>query len=294
MELQDRLDELRADGLGVAAISYDPPNVLADFAERRGISFSLLSDDDSATIAAFGLLNTVAEEGLGPNGDDPTVKADVERYVSLLGPSPRIVGTPFPGTFLIDRQGRVTARFFEEFYRERNTTASIMLRLGTNMNPVAGLKGSTAHLEITAHQSDAEIAVGSHLTLALDIDPKPGMHVYAPGADGLGYQVVGLTISPEPFVQLLPLQYPSSEIYHFEPLDEHVPVYQKPFTLIQEVVIEATEEAEKALHGVDVVSLTGRLDYQACDAEICFEPVSIPLSWTLTLSTLDRQRAKRP
>ena len=294
MELQDRLDELRADGLGVAAISYDPPNVLADFAERRGISFSLLSDDDSATIAAFGLLNTVAEEGLGPNGDDPTVKADVERYVSLLGPSPRIVGTPFPGTFLIDRQGRVTARFFEEFYRERNTTASIMLRLGTNMNPVAGLKGSTAHLEITAHQSDAEIAVGSHLTLALDIDPQPGMHVYAPGADGLGYQVVGLTISPEPFVQLLPLQYPSSEIYHFEPLDEHVPVYQKPFTLIQEVVIEATEEAEKALHGVDVVSLTGRLDYQACDAEICFEPVSIPLSWTLTLSTLDRQRAKRP
>ena len=294
MELQDRLDELRADGLGVAAISYDPPNVLADFAERRGISFSLLSDDDSATIAAFGLLNTVAAEGLGPNGDDPTVKADVERYVSLLGPSPRIVGTPFPGTFLIDRQGRVTARFFEEFYRERNTTASIMLRLGTNMNPVAGLKGSTAHLEITAHQSDAEIAVGSHLTLALDIDPQPGMHVYAPGADGLGYQVVGLTISPEPFVQLLPLQYPSSEIYHFEPLDEHVPVYQKPFTLIQEVVIEATEEAEKALHGVDVVSLTGRLDYQACDAEICFEPVSIPLSWTLTLSTLDRQRAKRP
>ena len=294
MELQDRLDELRADGLGVAAISYDPPNVLADFAERRGISFSLLSDDDSATIAAFGLLNTVAEEGLGPNGDDPTVKADVERYVSLLGPSPRIVGTPFPGTFLIDRQGRVTARFFEEFYRERNTTASIMLRLGTNMNPVAGLKGSTAHLEITAHQSDAEISVGSHLTLALDIDPQPGMHVYAPGADGLGYQVVGLTISPEPFVQLLPLQYPSSEIYHFEPLDEHVPVYQKPFTLIQEVVIEATEEAEKALHGVDVVSLTGRLDYQACDAEICFEPVSIPLSWTLTLSTLDRQRAKRP
>jgi peroxiredoxin len=294
VELQDRLDELRADGLGVAAISYDPPDVLADFAERRGISFSLLSDDDSATIAAFGLLNTVAEEGLGPNGDDPTVKADVERYVSLLGPSPRIVGTPFPGTFLIDRQGRVTARFFEEFYRERNTTASIMLRLGTNMNPVAGLKGSTAHLEITAHQSDAEIAVGSHLTLALDIDPKPGMHVYAPGADDLGYQVVGLTISPEPFVQLLPLQYPSSEIYHFEPLDERVPVYQKPFTLIQEVVIEATEEAEEALHGVDVVSLTGRLDYQACDAEICFEPVSIPLSWTLTLSTLDRQRAKRP
>ena len=55
MELQDRLDELDAAGIGVAAISYDPVDVLAEFAERRGITFPLLSDPDSATIEAFGI-----------------------------------------------------------------------------------------------------------------------------------------------------------------------------------------------------------------------------------------------
>ena len=122
MELQDRLEELRARGLGVAAISYDSEAVLADFAQRRGISFPLLSDDDSSVITAFGILNTVAAESQGPNADDPDVVADVRKYVSVVG-SPNIVGTPFPGTFMVDAEGRVSSRFFEEFYRERNTPA---------------------------------------------------------------------------------------------------------------------------------------------------------------------------
>ena len=56
MELQERLEEFRASGLGIVAISYDSEAVLSDFATRRGITFPLLSDDDSATIEAFGVL----------------------------------------------------------------------------------------------------------------------------------------------------------------------------------------------------------------------------------------------
>ena len=67
MELQDRLEELRGRGLAVAAISYDSEAILKDFAERRGITFPLLSDDDSAVITDFGILNTVAAEAIGPN-----------------------------------------------------------------------------------------------------------------------------------------------------------------------------------------------------------------------------------
>ena len=97
MELQSRLEDLRAQGLGVVAISYDSQEVLADFARRRGITFPLLSDDDSSVITAFGILNTVAAEGVGPNRDDPDVVADVGKYVSVFGANPMIVGTPFPG-----------------------------------------------------------------------------------------------------------------------------------------------------------------------------------------------------
>ena len=161
MELQSRLEAIRASGLGVAAISFDSQDVLAAFSERRGITFPLLSDQGSATIKRFGILNTVAEEGLGPNADDPAVQADVNQYVSVFGALPMIVGTPFPGTFIVDPKGRVTSRFFEEFYAERNTASNIMLRLSSGTNPTAGTQGSTAHVLITASQSNPEISAGS-------------------------------------------------------------------------------------------------------------------------------------
>ncbi len=292
MELQDRLEDLRAQGLGVAAISYDTEEVLAAFAERRGVrDVPLLSDDDSAAIRAFGIYNHIAEEGIGPNADDPDVQADVNQYVSVFGANPMIVGTPFPGTFIVDREGRVTSRFFEEFYRERNTAANIMLKLGTPISGIAGSSGETAHLEISASQSNPDILVGSRFHLALDITPKPKMHVYAPGAEELGYRVIGLELEVPSFLRVLPAEYPASEIYHFEPLDEHVPVYQRPFRLVQEIVVEGDPESAARLAEIDALTLTGRLDYQACDDAVCFNPASVPLTWTLTVSPLDRQRA---
>ena len=101
MELQDQLDALQSQGIGVAAISYDSVEVLADFAERRGITYPILADDDSAVITEFGILNTVAAEGVGENADDPDVQADVAKYVSAFGANQMIVGTPYPGTFML-------------------------------------------------------------------------------------------------------------------------------------------------------------------------------------------------
>ena len=38
------------------------------------------------------------------------------------------------------------------------------------------------------------------------------------------------------------MTYPASEIYHFEPLDERVEVFEQPFQLVQEVTIPMTRE----------------------------------------------------
>ena len=293
MELQDRAEELRGQGLGVAAISYDSEEILSDFAQRRGISFPLLSDDDSAVITEFGILNTVAAEAVGPNKDDPDVVADARQYVSVFGASQMIVGTPFPGTFMLDAQGRVTSRFFEEFYRERNTTANLMLKLGAGLSPIAAIEGSTAHMNITAYPSNPNLTVGTKFSLAVDIEPNEGIHLYAPGAEAMGYRVIGLTIDPVPHIRFEPVEFPASEIYHFEPLDERVPVYQQPFTLLQEAVVSGEPEAEEALKELDAVTLSGTLNYQACDDKLCFDPVAVPLSFTLDVETLDRQRVNR-
>lgn len=69
-----------------------------------------------------------------------------------------------------------------------------------------------------------------------------------------------------------------------------VPVYQKPFTVVQEVILEGTQQAQAALRGKENATLTGTLDYQACDDQQCFSPASGTLSWTLTLKSLIRER----
>ena len=129
VELQGRLEELRMSGIGVAGISYDSQDILADFTSRHGIGFPLLSDVGSATIKQYGILNTVVEEALGPNGADSAVRADLQKYATANEATERHRGIPFPGTFIVDRQGRVTARYFEDYYWERNTVSNVLLRL---------------------------------------------------------------------------------------------------------------------------------------------------------------------
>jgi alkyl hydroperoxide reductase subunit AhpC len=290
VELQSRLDDLARQGLGVAVISYDAPEILAAFARTQQIAFPLLSDADSTTIRRYGILNPLPELALG-GADDPALKAELQRYVSAVGPpSSRMAGMAFPGTFVVDRQGRVTSRFFEESYVERNTISSVMLKLGTAGAPVHALKLATPHLEATAFPSDAEVAVGNRFTIAVDVTPKPGMHVYAPGASG--YRVITLTITEQPAVRVLPIRYPPSEIYLFAPLNERVAVYQKPFRLLREVVVEGTPQAQAALRGQTALTIAGTLDYQACDDKICFNPVALPVTWTFSVRPLVTARPR--
>ena len=298
MELQERLQELGGSGIGVAAISYDSTEVLNDFAEQRGITFPLLSDKDSAVITEFGILNTVVAEGLGPNRDNPEVVASVHKYVaaSVFDSIPlrqMINGTPFPGTFMLDAKGRVTSRYFEEFYRERSTTSNILLKAGIGLTPIAAIEGTTAQLKFTAYPSDTSVTNGTRFSLAVDVEPHPNMHVYAPGAEKMGYRVVGFNMNPSELVRFEPANFPESEIYHFEPLDEYVPVYQEKFTLLQEAVVNASAEAEEIMEELDALTLSGSFDYQACDDAICYPPASVPITFTLELEHLDYQRTNQ-
>jgi peroxiredoxin len=293
VELQDQLEELTNSGIGIAAISYDAPEVLAEFAARSGITYPLLSDNDSAVISKFGILNTVAAEGVGPNRDNPDVVADVAKYVSVFGSNQMIVGTPYPGTFMLDAQSRVSSRFFEEFYRERNTTSNVMLKLGIGLSPIAAIQGSTAQLKFTAYASNPSVTAGTRFSIAVEVEPEPGMHVYAPGAEAMGYRVIGLKLAPSELLRYEPVEFPESETYHFEPLDELVPVYQQPFTILQEVVVNASETSEAAMAEMEALTLSGSLEFQACDDAICYLPVSMPISFTLDLDEPDVQRASR-
>ena len=217
---------------------------------------------------------------MGPNGLTPALEADFRRYVAPAA-NQRYVGIAFPGTLMLDQQGRVTSRFFEDFYAERSTVQSVMLRLGKGGTAVQGTQISSDQLELKTYPSDAAVAPGNRVALVVEITPRPGMHVYAPGAEG--YRAISLTLAAQPFVRALPVKFPQSEIYYFEPLKERVPVYRKPFRLLLEVIPEASRDAAAAFRGKDALTLTGTLEYQACDDKLCYKPVSTPLSWTVTL-----------
>ena len=261
MELQGRLPELARQGLSVVAVSYDPVETLAKFAVERKITYPLLSDNGSSIIRRYNLLNQ-----------------SVDR-------ESRAFGVPHPGTFMLDASRRVTSRFFEERYQERNTAASIVLREG-GVATGPTVTAANRHLTVTASASDTQVAPGSRITLVFDVTPAARIHVYAPGDHS--YQVIVPRIESQPVLMVHDTRYPPSETFHFEPLNETVPVYQKPFRLTRDVTIAASREAQQALREIKALRLAGTLEYQACDDKLCFPPAAIPFTLELQVKTLDR------
>ena len=83
VELQESAAEFESNQIGICAISYDAPGVLAEFANRHHIKYPLLADTDSDVIRRFGILNT-------------HIPQDHAWY-----------GVPFPGIIMADEQGIV-------------------------------------------------------------------------------------------------------------------------------------------------------------------------------------------
>ena len=141
-----------------------------------------------------------------------------------------------------------------------------------------------AHLAIAASTSAASAAPGSKMSLFLDITPRPGIHVYAPGAKD--YLPIAVTIIPHPGVTFGPIQYPKAEVMEFE--GDHVPVYQKPFRLVEAVSLGSS------LKRATTLTLTGIVKYQACDDRVCFIPASVPVSWSIAIGPGPSGKARRP
>ena len=276
MELQSRHQDIQDQGFGVAVVTYDPVATLAGFADARGIEIPLLSDEGSATIREYGLLNHEMDPARAPE----------ERREMMR----RLYGIPYPGTFMLDTAGRVTSRFFEAAYQERSTVSSIAVRLGdaiTGADDRAATRVATDHLEALVWATDDVVAPGNRLSFVVDVTPKTDMHVYAPGDHG--YQVIRLRLTAPDFLRGHDVSYPASELYHFEPLDETVEVYEEPFRLVQDVTIPMRRDIDAlASEPGATLRVEGVLEYQACDHEICYLPEEAPLSWELAWRPLVR------
>src|SRR5947208_16070536 len=90
------------------------------------------------------------------------------------------------------------------------------------------------HATVIASPADLSGKAGEKLVLFVDVTPKPGMHVYAPG----NADYIPITVKLNPAAEIKPgkLAYPKSEVVTLA--DEKVSVFQKPFRLTQDVTLD--------------------------------------------------------
>ncbi|MGB9245320.1 MAG: redoxin domain-containing protein, partial [Candidatus Acidiferrales bacterium] len=155
MQLQNAKQRFEKQGIKLAAISYDSPAILTDFAERHKIDFPLLADPDSEIIRSFDVLNAEA------TGKEK--------------------GMAHPGFFFIDSSGVIREKYFEAKYTDRFTPNNVIAKLFPELTEEVSENIEAPHLRLTLEQSNRDVVPGSRVSLIAEIELPPDTHVYSPG-----------------------------------------------------------------------------------------------------------------
>ena len=267
MELQESLAEYERHGIAAFAISYDSVDVLGAFAEKFGIRFPLLSDEGSVVIRRLGLYNERVPEhhafyGM-PMRDD-------------------VWGVPYPGTFILDEQGIVVERRFEDSYRIRETAVGV---LETAFGGTSGSHGAEDRAAgrvypdvgggvlARAYLDSSTVRVFQRLRLTVELQIEPGLHVYGePIPDG--YIPLAVEVAPIEGLEVGPLEAPTPHRFQVTGLDEQFLVYEGTVQVkVPLTFIAVTED----------LTVEVAVRYQACSATDCRMPETLrfrlPVTW---------------
>ncbi|MBV8818811.1 MAG: redoxin domain-containing protein [Acidobacteriaceae bacterium] len=251
-------------GVRVIGLSYDSAAVLKNFAERAGIQFPLLSDPDSKVIRQLGILNEEVPK------ESP------------------FFGIPYPGVYIVGPDRKLEAKYFEEDFRQRYTAAGILVqRYGIlPESRTATVEGKQLDAKLSA--SNFIVRPGERIALVLDLQMKPGIHVYAPGVNG--YIPIEWQMPDTPVVHAFDTVFPKPEILFLQAINEKVPAYREHIRLTRDVILGTDAKVKEATGSGGRFTIEGTLRYQACDDRMCYIPQTMPLKWTLQYEAFDRQR----
>jgi len=268
VQLQNAKQRFEAQGLKLAAISYDSPAILKDFARRHKIEFPLLADPNSEIIRAFNVLNAEAK-GMTK-------------------------GMAYPGFLYVDASGLVREKYFTPKYTDRLTANNVIAKLLPELSAEVTQNVAAPHLQLTLAQSDRSVIPGGRVSLIAEIELPPDVHVYSPGVQG--YKPIQLTLQRLPGVELQPVVYPNSEVLYLEAIREHVPVFEGKFRITQDLTVtpsKASDAIRSLLSKERTIFITGDLKYQACDQTVCYPPTAVPVKWQLQVLPLDLKRSPK-
>ena len=268
VQLQKALPELLEAGYEVFAISNDTVQRLADFATQHGITFSLLSDEDSAVIRAFGIMNTL-------------IRPDEGKHM-------RWYGIPYPGTYITDEAGIVVDKDFHQHHARRLSGRGLLHRvLGTLPEQHADAPEATSEtndVTLTTSLVDPTLMLEVISLLVCRLHIAAGQHIYAPGAPE-GFTQATIEFHGEGLRFGEPA-WPEPQQLNMTDLNIQVPVYEKE--VIVSVPVTATSELVRLGHGLDQSSakITIVCTYQSCDEVSCALPATIETTFSVPLEEL--------
>ena len=257
VELEESLDKYQKLGLGVTAISSDSAAVLKTFADRvGGFRYPLLADPEAKIIRQFGVLNRNIPHTF------------------------RSYGICHPGTFIVDENGVVQSKFFEENHRQRTTAETILVK-EYGAGGIKRMEAKTEHLKFSASVSQSVVRPGNRFAVIIDVDLKKAMHVYAPDVEN--YRPIRLTFEKHKQLYFHKTEFPNPIKLRLEAIKETVPVYKDRVRVTQDVTLSHRYRDKS-------ITLSGKFEYQACDDKTCYVPASVPVTVTVEVVRHDSKR----
>lgn len=249
------MDAYRAAGVRLYALSYDEPDALADYAEAHDTTFTLLSDPDSEVIESFGILNTLI-----PPDDHPWY------------------GLPFPGSYVIDADGIVVAKFFEHNFAIRPGPEQLLAAaLGQEFEvPAPGGDGATDRVSADVRIDGDRLPMGVTRQIVATFRVPTGQHLYGePVPDGLVAAAIELDDN-DGILSYEPVTPPTAPLT-LSGSGDTLQVYEGDVVLRLPVAQNA-RHMQKDDDG-RFVTISGQVRWQACDDVECFLPESMPFSF---------------
>lgn len=256
---------LKAQGLKAASITYDQPEVLKAFAQAYHIEYPMLTDVGSKVIRDFGILNT-----------------------NIPPDHPFLYGIPWPGDYLIAPDGTVRDKVFLPSYEHRRAASEVVQR-----NFGTGAGGSA--VEISANAFEATITLsgercfpGQELGLALDLQLKPGWHLYGQPLPS-HYRATELVLTSD-LLDSQSLELPAPKMKLMTALNETLPIYEGRVQAVGRIGIRwsppmaapfLTPIAKMIEPGT--YRIAGTLRFQACSETVCEAPEQISFELPLTI-----------
>jgi hypothetical protein len=300
VQLQHDLSVLHRAGLGLAAISYDSPGVLSDFAKRKSITFPLLSDHESAVIREYGVVDRRYRKGM---------ELDVETeqlHLDPMGDVP-VYGLSYPAVFVLSHDDRVEWRYVSEGSELRLTGAAILEEAvggiadesRTPVSPTGNI-GNVGNIAVTATATNTSVGLGNRIRIAVELKIPKGFHVYSPEAGG-EYKGVSWQMDPTDCLEVGKPEYPKPEWKLMSSTNERLPVYEGTVRITREIIVKPALKAtdprlfklfcDRCLDPASYLKTSGALKFQACDERICYPPQTVHPQWKFQFFRPDRQRS---